>query len=53
MLERTTPHFVRCVKPNFELMPDKLDGANVMRQLREMGMVHVRGSHSARTPHTA
>ena len=41
VLQRTTPHFVRCVKPNFDLKPNQLDGANVMRQLREMGMVHV------------
>ena len=41
MLQATTPHFVRCVKPNADLVPNKLDGAYVMRQLREMGMVHV------------
>ena len=32
---------VRCVKPNARLVSDSLDGAYVMRQLREMGMVHV------------
>ena len=41
MLQTTTPHFVRCVKPNAELVSDKFDGGYVMRQLREMGMVHV------------
>ena len=41
MLQSTTPHFVRCVKPNSQLVSDRFDGNNVMRQLREMGMVHV------------
>ena len=41
VLSRTTPHFVRCVKPNYAQNPNDLDGAYVMRQLREMGMVHV------------
>ena len=41
MLQATTPHFVRCVKPNAKLASDQLDGVYVMRQLREMGMVHV------------
>ena len=41
VLSRTTPHFVRCVKPNFHQAADDLDGSYAMRQLREMGMVHV------------
>ena len=41
MIRNTTPHFVRCVKPNASLQPNDLDGGYVMRQLREMGMVHV------------
>ena len=41
VLQKTTPHFVRCVKPNSTLQANSLDGSYVMRQLREMGMVHV------------
>jgi myosin heavy subunit len=41
VLATTTPHFVRCVKPNFQQAANELDGAYVMRQLKEMGMVHV------------
>ena len=41
LLSGTTPHFVRCVKPNAQLVPERFDGSYVMRQLREMGMVHV------------
>lgn len=41
VLSLTTPHFIRCVKPNFQQAPDELDGGYVMRQLKEMGMVQV------------
>lgn len=41
MLSTCTPHFVRCVKPNYALEPDCFDGAYAMRQLQQMGMVHV------------
>ena len=40
-LGQTDPLFVRCVKPNSTLVANALDGSYVMRQLREMGMVHV------------
>ena len=32
---------MRCIKPNHHLAPDDFDGAYVMRQLQQMGMVHV------------
>lgn len=40
-LRATSSHFVRCIKPNHHLAPDDFDGAYVMRQLQQMGMVHV------------
>ena len=41
VLMRTSPHFIRCVKPNSELVDAKFDGVFIMRQLLQMGMVHV------------
>ena len=41
VLTRTTPHFVRCVKPRYEQQASQLKGSYVLRQLREMGMIHV------------
>eukprot|EP00965_Chrysotila_dentata_P132429 4378994-Pleurochrysis_carterae.AAC.1 len=41
MLDLTAPHFIRCVKPNAALVSDSYDGVYVMRQLEQMGMVHV------------
>jgi len=41
MLDATAPHFIRTVKPNAALVSDQFDGAFVMRQLNQMGMVHV------------
>ena len=32
-LERTNPHFVRCLKPNFALAPRKIDGELLMAQM--------------------
>ena len=32
-------HFVRCVKPNAELVPLKLHGEDVVNQLRMSGML--------------
>ena len=36
MLKLCSPHFVRCVKPNYALEPNNFDGAYVMRQLRQV-----------------
>lgn len=41
MLHSTSPHFVRCVKPNTALAPGQFGGAYVLRQLQQMGMIHV------------
>jgi hypothetical protein len=37
MLALCSPHFVRCVKPNYALEADNYDGAYVMRQLQQVG----------------
>ncbi|XP_063589666.1 myosin-IIIb-like [Penaeus indicus] len=34
-----TPHFVRCIKPNDEKLPNKFDGKKVQRQLRYAGVM--------------
>ncbi|XP_069984384.1 myosin-IIIb isoform X8 [Penaeus vannamei] len=34
-----TPHFVRCIKPNDEKLPDKFDAKKVQRQLRYAGVM--------------
>ena len=38
-LEQCDAHFVRCIKPNPELVPQKLHGENVVNQLRMSGML--------------
>lgn len=37
-LRLTGTHFVRCIKPNQEMMPTKFDGAHVLAQLRCSGI---------------
>lgn len=32
-------HFIRCIKPNDDLVPDKLDGPFAMRQIRYLGVL--------------
>ena len=38
-LDRTQPHYVRCIKPNLNKSPNALDAAEVVRQLRYSGMM--------------
>ena len=38
-LERTQPHYIRCIKPNLNKSPNTLDAAEVVRQLRYSGMM--------------
>ena len=38
-LEKTTPHYVRCVKPNLIKQANSLDSGEVLRQLRYAGMM--------------
>lgn len=37
-LRNTGTHFVRCIKPNQEMLPGKFEGAHVLAQLRCSGM---------------
>ncbi len=38
-LEATQPHYIRCIKPNFNKAPSSLDAGEVLRQLRYSGMM--------------
>ena len=38
-LEKTTPHYIRCVKPNLLKQSNSLDSGEVLRQLRYAGMM--------------
>ena len=38
-MKSTTSHFVRCVRPNNDSVPDSFDAINVVRQLRYSGVI--------------
>ena len=38
-LEATQPHYIRCIKPNFNKAASSLDAGEVLRQLRYSGMM--------------
>merc|ERR1712048_493756 len=38
-LENTSPHYVRCIKPNLNKLPCTFDAGEVLRQLRNTGMI--------------
>jgi myosin heavy subunit len=38
-LDSTTPHYVRCIKPNSAKLPDKLNVKDVLLQLKYSGMI--------------
>ena len=40
-LDECSPHFIRCVKPNAELVPGKFDHSLVLQQLRCCGVLEV------------
>ena len=54
-LEKTSPHFIRCVKPNSKKKANTLDSGEVLRQLRYAGMMETirirRQGYSVREEH--
>ncbi|KAL4309084.1 hypothetical protein GQ457_01G005030 [Hibiscus cannabinus] len=40
-LENTTPHFIRCIKPNCKQVPDTFEDDLVLKQLRYCGVLEV------------
>ncbi|KAL7553526.1 hypothetical protein ACHAWF_016812, partial [Thalassiosira exigua] len=56
-VEATEPHYVRCLKPNDDLVPDRFDEALVARQLNCAGVLPAmkvaRAGFAARYPHAA
>jgi len=51
----TAPHYVRCLKPNDELLPDEFDPKQVVEQLRYSGVLEAvrvsRAGYPTRYPH--
>ncbi|KAK8706139.1 hypothetical protein V6N13_049714 [Hibiscus sabdariffa] len=41
LLEKTTPHFIRCIKPNCKLVPGMFEEDLVLQQLRYCGVLEV------------
>ena len=54
-LEKTAPHFIRCIKPNSKKKANSLDPGEVLRQLRYAGMMETirirRQGYSVREDH--
>ncbi|KAE8681064.1 myosin-2-like isoform X6 [Hibiscus syriacus] len=44
-LENTTPHFIRCIKPNCKQVPDKYEEDVVLQQLRYCGVLETNAPH--------
>uniref|UniRef100_A0A0N4ZUU0 Myosin motor domain-containing protein n=1 Tax=Parastrongyloides trichosuri TaxID=131310 RepID=A0A0N4ZUU0_PARTI len=40
-LDKTGTHFVRCLKPNSDMVPNKFDGQQILNQLSCSGMINV------------
>ncbi|OQR94962.1 myosin-like protein [Achlya hypogyna] len=57
VLQATSPHFVRCIKPNDDLRPGLLDGPRVAEQLRCSGILEAatiaRSGYPIRMTHAA
>jgi ankyrin repeat protein len=54
-IETTVPHYIRCLKPNDELVPDYFEPKNVVEQLRCGGVLEAvrvsRAGYPTRYPH--
>lgn len=54
-IDVTTPHYIRCLKPNDELVPDTFEPKNIVEQLRCGGVLEAvrvsRAGYPTRYPH--
>jgi len=54
-LEKTQPHYIRCVKPNLKKAPNNFNAGEVLKQLRYSGMMEAirirREGYALREPH--
>ncbi|KAL7579862.1 hypothetical protein ACA910_004873 [Epithemia clementina (nom. ined.)] len=54
-IDKTVPHYIRCLKPNDELIPDYFEPKNVVEQLRCGGVLEAvrvsRAGYPTRYPH--
>ena len=54
-IDATSPHYIRCLKPNDELLPDEFDPKQIVEQLRYSGVLEAvrvsRAGYPTRYPH--
>ena len=54
-IDATAPHYIRCLKPNDELLPDEFDPKQIVEQLRYSGVLEAvrvsRAGYPTRYPH--
>ena len=54
-IDLTDPHYIRCLKPNDELLPNDFDPKNIVEQLRYSGVLEAvrvsRAGYPTRYPH--
>lgn len=55
-INATSPHYIRCLKPNDELLPDDFDPKQIVEQLRYSGVLEAvrvsRAGYPTRYPHS-
>ena len=56
-IDITAPHYIRCLKPNDDLLPDEFDPKNIVEQLRYSGVLEAvrvsRAGYPTRYPHAS
>ncbi len=54
-LEKTQPHYIRCIKPNLKKAPNSFNAGEILKQLRYSGMMEAirirREGYALREPH--
>lgn len=54
-LEKTQPHYIRCIKPNLKKAPNNFNAGEILKQLRYSGMMEAirirREGYALREPH--